>query len=199
MVDIKENILRLLHDVGINIDKELELLGYFTSPASKQYHLSIDGGLALHSYNVYLVLNDLNNKYQLGLDKRFIVVSSLLHDIAKCDGYKKNILKSGEVSDKVPYVYEDTFPIGHGEKSVIMLLKMGIDLTNDEMMAIRYHMGGYTYFDSGQWNMARALIAKTDYEVPVLTLHCADMIASQIIELDQVYPELSKSLYSSSA
>ena len=38
--------------------------------------------------------------------------------------------------------YSD-FPLGHGEKSVIVLLRMGLDLSDDEIMAIRWHMSAW--------------------------------------------------------
>ena len=31
-------------------------------------------------------------------------------------------------------------PVGHGEKSVIMLLRWGLRMTDDEILAIRWHM-----------------------------------------------------------
>ena len=37
-----------------------------------------------------------------------------------------------------------SFPIGHGEKSVIMLLRLGLDLSEEEMLAIRWHMGEHS-------------------------------------------------------
>ena len=35
------------------------------------------------------------------------------------------------------------FPMGHGEKSVILLLCNGLSLYDDEMLAIRWHMGAW--------------------------------------------------------
>ena len=33
------------------------------------------------------------------------------------------------------------FPMGHGEKSLVLLLCSGLELTDAEMLAIRWHMG----------------------------------------------------------
>lgn len=189
-MDIKKEILELLHQHNIDIDEELDKLGFFTSPASSNKHLSIYGGLAIHSYNVYLALKNLNEDYQLGFDDRFIVITSLLHDICKCDGYEPNILKNGSISDSKPYVYKDSFPIGHGEKSVIMLLSMNVKLTNEEMLAIRYHLGNFTFETISQWNMTKDLLKKAGYLKPVMALHIADMTASQILEEDDIYYKL---------
>lgn len=41
----------------------LESSGFFASPASTQYNCSFEGGLALHSLNVYKILKAIANKY----------------------------------------------------------------------------------------------------------------------------------------
>ena len=35
------------------------------------------------------------------------------------------------------------FPLGHGEKSVIRLLRWGLEMTDDEIIAIRWHVSGF--------------------------------------------------------
>lgn len=42
------------------------------------------------------------------------------------------------------YKYYDSFDIGHGEASVIKLLRLGVELSDDQIVSIRYHMA---YFD----------------------------------------------------
>ena len=34
-------------------------------------------------------------------------------------------------------------PLGHGEKSVIRLLRWGLEMKDDEIIAIRWHMSGF--------------------------------------------------------
>jgi len=200
-MDIRQEIIRLLSSVddirNSKLIDDLDRLGYFTSPASKNKHLNIKGGLALHSYNVYLVLKDMNERYNLELSDRFIIVVGLLHDICKVGTYKDNILKNGKVSEKVPYIVEDLFPIGHGEKSVIML-NYYFQLTDEEMMAIRYHLGSFTFSSLEQWNITREQIKKTDYWIPVIATHIADMTASQLLEHNELYIEVYKNLNTSS-
>ncbi len=73
------------------------------------------------------------------------------------------------------------FPIGHGEKSVIQLLRWGMELTEDEMLSIRYHMGPWQISMSStevQQDYREACI----YHPLVAILHCADTLAAQIIE-----------------
>ena len=77
---------------------------------------------------------------------------------------------------------EDTFPIGHGEKSVILLQWLGLSLTIDEMLAIRYHMGLWsTSVDCGDAN--RAYFRAVNM-CPLLTIvQNADFMASNMLEI----------------
>lgn len=63
---------------------------------------------------------------------------------------------------------------GHGEKS-IMLLSQFLQLTEEEVLCIRYHMGAYNKNDWDAYDMA---IRK--YET-VLWTHTADMYASKVL------------------
>ena len=80
------------------------------------------------------------------------------------------------------YDVEDTFPIGHGEKSVILLHWLGLSLTIDEMLAIRYHMGLWsTSVDCGDAN--RAYFRAVNM-CPLLTIvQNADFMASNMLEI----------------
>jgi hypothetical protein len=54
--------------------------------------------------------------------------------------------KGGEVGEyptySTSYAVKDTFPMGHGEKSVYLISKF-IDLTDAEALAIRWHLGPF--------------------------------------------------------
>ena len=63
---------------------------------------------------------------------------------------------------------------GHGEKSLIMLMSH-IELTEEEKMCIRYHMGAFT--DSKEWEFYSRAVRNYPN---VLYTQTADMIASQI-------------------
>ena len=139
------------------IDKVLEKLdesGFYDAPASSKFHLSFKGGLLKHSLNVYNAALMLRGKAilarpeledQLPLDS--VAICTLLHDTCKTDIYKEGILSrknaDGYWEKYVGYQvdYNMGLPIGHGEKSVIMLLSWGLELTPEEMLAIRWHMG----------------------------------------------------------
>ena len=94
--------------------------------------------------------NNLEMKPELKehLPEDSVVISTLLHDVCKADIYKEAIKKcqnaSGRWEEYQGYdVDYNNFPLGHGEKSVIVLLRMGLNLTDDEIMAIRWHMSAW--------------------------------------------------------
>ena len=128
---------------------------YFTAPASGKYHCNYKHGLIEHSMNV---LNYARNLYVFSkknypdtfpeISGDSIILSALHHDLCKVNFYGKQKAWTKHEYTWVEYeVYkagasDKTINIGHGEKSVILMLKNGLtDLTNEEMMAIRYHMG----------------------------------------------------------
>ena len=81
-----------------------------------------------------------------------IAIAALLHDVCKADFYKlakkKRRNEVGQYEDFEQYeIHDENFPVGHGEKSVILLLQSGLDLKDDEIYAIRWHMG--------PWNLSR--------------------------------------------
>ena len=73
------------------------------------------------------------------------------------------------------------FPFGHGEKSVVMLLCSGLELTDAEMMAIRWHMG---MFECGEYGSStRASYRKAMEKSPlVCLLQMADMLSANCLE-----------------
>ena len=148
----QEKLLSTKRDGIENVIKHLDRLGFFTAPASTKFHLSVKGGLMEHSWNVCntaLMLREqmIQMKPELAdkLPKESVVIASLLHDVCKSNIYKDAILNRKNDQgywEKVPGFEVDysSLPLGHGEKSVIMLLTLGLKLTKDEMLAIRWHM-----------------------------------------------------------
>lgn len=166
---------------------ELENIGFFEAPASRKDHLAYQGGLFQHSLNVYTMSMTLYNqlkalKPDLEIQEESIIIASLLHDVCKADRYT--------MTDNGTYVKNYNLPIGHGEKSVIMLLKWGLELTNEEMLAIRWHMGG--------WHVPNNEEQQTDYvhaveSCPLVTLiHTADTLASKIVEIEKETASIQK-------
>jgi hypothetical protein len=93
-------------------------------------------------------------------------------------GWLKN--KPTEPMPDLPmsWSYNDQLPLGHGEKSVIMLQQY-IKLELPEMLAIRWHMGPWDISETyGKW----AYDAAVKLHPLVSLLHIADMEATHIIE-----------------
>ncbi|WP_373899302.1 HD domain-containing protein [Haloimpatiens sp. FM7315] len=186
--EVKERILNLLGSIdrkGIDkVIKYLEESDFFIAPASTRFHGNYEGGLGEHSLNVYELFKEKNERYDFGLSEDTVKIVSLLHDICKVNFYtvydkNVNIAGAGEKPKwiKQPaYGVKDDLPIGHGEKSVIRLLQF-MSLTKDEILMIRWHMGGYEPKEnlnniSAAWNMCKAATA----------LHTADLESSYILE-----------------
>ena len=171
----------------------LDNKGVFTAPASTKFHLSYEGGLLEHSLNVCKmalelreVIIKMNPELQVSLPQESVIISSLLHDVCKSDIYKETMKKQknkdGEwVNTKTYDVDHGQYPFGHGEKSVILLLQNGLKLTNDEALAIRWHMQAWdlpfqSYDIKGNFNKAKEICPM------VQLLIAADGLASQVLE-----------------
>lgn len=155
----KNEFVELLYSTGREgmdeVILQLEELGFFQAPASSKFHLNHEGGLLEHSLNVCkigLMLRDqmllLKPELEESLNKESVIIASLLHDLCKADIYQKCVRKRkdrlGQWVDYETYELDySNFPLGHGEKSVIVLLRMGLDLSDDEIMAIRWHMSAW--------------------------------------------------------
>ena len=74
------------------LEKETD---FFEAPCSTRFHLSKKGGLAEHSLNVYELLKEKVERYQLGTLDETILICGLLHDLCKTKMYYevKNGLK----------------------------------------------------------------------------------------------------------
>lgn len=159
---------------------------YFTAPCSTQYHLACAGGLALHSLNVLSLLRSKNDFYELNFPDKTLIVCGLGHDVAKVGFYsleprwRKD--DRGKWVEKQVYVVKDTLPLGHGERSVIVLQNHML-LTPDEQLSIRWHMGG---FDPGvHFNYPNGYPFQEACKIPLVTLlQTSDLEATRILELE---------------
>lgn len=194
---IRNEIIRLLESTqreGVeNVIKTIDALGFFEAPASTKFHLNYAGGLAEHSLNVCKValmlrkqMIEMKPELKEHLPEDSVIISTLLHDVCKADIYKEAIKKrqnaSGRWEEYQGYdVDYNNFPLGHGEKSVIVLLRMGLNLTDDEIMAIRWHMSAWDLsFQSpeakGNYNAAKE-------RCPLCSLvRAADNLSANLLE-----------------
>ena len=196
-MDYKKEFIELLKTTnrqGIDdLVEELEDLGFFKAPASTKFHLNEDGGLVQHSLNVCKAalsmrksMIELDDSLLEALPKDSVIIAPLLHDTCKADIYKPTMKKEknrfGMWCDVPGYdVDYSNFPLGHGEKSVIVLLRSGFELTDDEIMAIRWYMNAWdlpfqSYDIKSNFNKAKEIC-------PLLSLvQAAYCLASNLLE-----------------
>lgn len=176
----KDKFLKLINEnVSRKIDLSfLECSDFFSAPCSMKYHLCIEGGLCAHSLNVYDALLSLCCLHDIDINDKTletITIVSLFHDLCKANFYKLNLSGYGH-----KYTCENDFPFGHGEKSVLICLReLKLDLTEEEMLAIRFHMGNYD--DAVKSNVSLFNEAQKKSKLVTL-LHLADMYATHITE-----------------
>ena len=118
-----------------------------------------------------------------------VIIVSLLHDVCKSEIYKK-VEKFRKDKNGLWERYNawdldySPCPLGHGEKSVIRLMRMGLHLDDAEIAAIRWHMAGWDLSDSRE---ARDNFGKACENFPLLSvLIAADELATRITEVANV-------------
>jgi hypothetical protein len=162
--------------------------GFFTSPCSSKFHLSFRGGLLLHSSNVtksiFEFANNNQAKFKSLVNQRSLFIVGFFHDLCKMDLYlpesKRARLPNGQWVDAYKWnVNEKEYPpLGHGEKSLYLTHKL-IKLTDDEAVAIRWHMSNFDpaardFPSSMSFNRAMSspllkLLISADYTQSMLT------------------------------
>lgn len=152
---------------------------FFTAPASTKFHCACESGLVMHSVSVFNTLMEKHFDDNTDNIESF-AICALLHDLCKAQFYKVSTrnVKNEETGqwEKVPYyMVEDSFPYGHGEKSVFLVERF-MRLKIDEAMAIRWHMGGFD--ESGGFALAQAY---EKYPLAV-KLHLADLESTYLKE-----------------
>lgn len=163
----------------------LEWLGntdFFEAPASTRFHCACRHGLAMHSLSVFDVM--MEKHFTEGEDSReSFALCALLHDLCKAQFYKQGTrnVKNEETGkwEKVPiYQVEDSFPYGHGEKSVFLAERF-VRLKPAEATAIRWHMGGFDEaVRGGSFSIS---LAFEKYPLAV-KLHLADLESTYLRE-----------------
>ncbi len=182
----------------------LRTTDFYTAPSSTRFHLSCEGGLLQHSLNVYDCLykkkeSPFWSEVLAKESEDTLKIVALFHDLCKCGMYVKTTrnqktYEPAKVASAEPwqikhdskgsfiwetvdaYDIDDQMPLGHGEKSV-MILSRFIQLEPQEVYAIRWHMG----FSEPKENYNS--LGKAIEKFPlVLALMEADMEAASIIE-----------------
>ena len=193
----KEEFCRLLRSTkrdGVEyVIEDLENLGFFEAPASTRFHLCNRGGLVEHSLNVCKaalellpIMHKMRPDLKDDLREDSVILCSLLHDVNKAEIYKpvvkkrKNAMGVWEDYDTYDVDFSN-FPMGHGEKSVIVLLLSGLQLRDSEMLAIRWHMAAWDLAFQSPEAKSNINAARDKYPLCGL-IQCADTLAANILE-----------------
>lgn len=179
LLENKNNYIKLLKSTNRykieNVIDWLESTDFFEAPASTIYHENYAGGLCEHSLKVYDNMMKLKQEFKFDIDDEQIIIMALLHDVCKVNTYTKD-KKNQKIGQNWVTVdfwkRNDDYPIGHGQKSIILIQKTGFILTDLEILSIVAHMNGYDKSD--------LFNASNIYDTNELTiwLHLADMIAT---------------------
>ena len=193
----KEEFINALLSTGRRgvqeVISNLEELGFFEAPASTVFHLNERGGLLQHSINVYheaLAVREKQLELRPEMSEKLplesVTIAALLHDVCKAEIYKESQKwrkdAAGQWESYNAYEVDyTTFPLGHGEKSVIRLLQWGLEMTDDEMLAIRWHMGAFDLpFQSSE---AKGNLNAAKSRCPLIAVvGAADGLASFVLE-----------------
>ncbi|MCK9477969.1 MAG: hydrolase [Firmicutes bacterium] len=166
----------------------LDTTDFYTAPASTRFHGSHEGGLVEHSLAVF---ENMKSGIKISAENESVAIVSLFHDLCKVNFYvpewrnKKVYSENGSKRDEggrfdwetvQGYSVDDQFPYGHGEKSAY-IVGLFMKLTVDELMAIRWHMGG---FDDSIKGGSYALGNAFEKYPLALELHIADLRATYI-------------------
>ena len=184
MMTAKDEFIKIYTD-NITRKGSAELLewiqktDFFTAPASTKFHCACENGLVMHSVSVFNTLIEKHFDEERDSLESF-AICALLHDLCKAQYYKRSTrnVKNDETGqwEKVPYYsIDDSFPYGHGEKSVFLIERF-MRLKLEEAMAIRWHMGGFE--DNGGHYISNAY----DRYPLAVKLHLADLESTYLRE-----------------
>ena len=155
---------------------------FFTAPASTKFHCACPCGLVQHSVSVYRTMMERYFDPETDSEESF-AICGLLHDVCKAQFYKegtRNVKneQTGAWEKKPYYMTEDSFPYGHGEKSVFLIERF-LRLKTSEAIAIRWHMGG---FDDAARGGSFAISQAYDRYPLAVKLHLADLESTYLRE-----------------
>ena len=80
----QEIIKTPLEGSWLNAYSFMERGNYFKAPASTKYHLSVEGGLLIHSVCVTELALRIHETLPIKCPRPFILTAGLLHDVGKC-------------------------------------------------------------------------------------------------------------------
>jgi hypothetical protein len=184
--DAKETFCELLMDTHrngiLNVWEWLVKSSFAEDPASTKFHGACKHGLIKHSLAVYIRMMEIREAIdpeRVMCTDAEITIVSLLHDVTKVGVYKtdtRNVKDERGCWQQVPYYkFEDSFPCGHGAKSAIILQRLGLELSENEIKSIVAHSGG--------WSEPQNIVGGCWKDNPLgPMLHMADIAATYLDE-----------------
>ena len=145
---------------------------FFRAPLQPTNHGVFMGALCAHSLTVADVAVDLAKRWRPTIDPRSMELVGLLHDLWKADAFhpvkRRQRRPNNTWVSVLSFEYRvDSPQLGHGEKSALYAQRF-IDLTNDELLAIRWSAGA---FDDAAYTYAgRAQLSNALNQCPTLAL-----------------------------
>lgn len=152
---IKEQIISTLRSTGRenieNVIGYMERNGFFTAHCHGHHHYV--GGLADHSWQTYQIALAMEEERMKADPKKPAVdnlaICALLHDFYACRGMR--------------HIHR------HGSRSAGMLKELGLHLSTDEFLAIRFHMSlrnhlGHPLYDKARHCHLRYVVHNADHE-----------------------------------
>lgn len=137
-----------------NIKDFMESKGFWEAPASTRFHENFAGGLALHSARVanqaMMLVDGLPFSCVLNTSSDFakIWICALMHDFCKLgyyESYSKNqknsVTGAWETVKAYKVAEERRSYLGHGEDSAVIATRLIPVISDDMLLAIRWHMG----------------------------------------------------------
>lgn len=173
--NLEETATEYLVKAGL-FNKQIEALkdmGYFRAPASKAHHLAEPGGLVRHSTNVTKNIERLTKTFGYRWKRpESPYIIGMLHDLVKCKCYI--------ACPDGGYEYVNPIFPGHGEASVMIALhELRMQMTTEEIMAIRHHMGLWNVEGSARKDFEAAVMK---FSQAIIITHTADWWAARVDE-----------------
>lgn len=198
----KQTFLQLLSQIKIEgadipgLTTFLLSSDFFVAPASTLYHSNFEGGLCLHSLNVYNELVRLVSIYAPGkYDANSLLVVGLLHDISKTNFYEKYVmnkkvyLPSGTKHDNqgnFDWFAEEAYKVKdaadrfigaeHGTNSMFLISRY-VPMTYEESVAVVNH-----HFINDTNGLIKDISAIYNKYSLATLVHLADMAAVYLLE-----------------
>ena len=186
----KQRFIDLMRSVPRNgVEELLDFLetktDFYTAPASTKFHNNCDGGLLAHTLNVYENFKKLLAMRNIEMAEESVVVTSLLHDLCKCNFYVKDLRNRKNPDGKWEQytVWTQTKNVAvllpHSSRS-IRIIRSYLPLKFLEELCIFYHMGPFGGEDYEYRNMLQQVNTK---HPETLLFYTADLMSSYLDEV----------------